>query len=62
MSDRNKRRPKVCGMCGRISKRDLERHYCPFTAFNIYINKPADSCSFFVKDEDARGRRGDVRR
>lgn len=62
MSDRNERRQKVCGMCGRISKHDLGRHYCPFTASNIYTNKSADSCSFFVRDEDTRGRRSDVRR
>lgn len=53
MSDKRARR-KTCGRCARVSKRDLGRRFCPVTAKGIYENKPAESCRFYVEDEELR--------
>lgn len=54
MSDK-RFRPKVCGRCARVSPADVERNFCPVTSARIRHNKPAESCRFFVEDEDCVG-------
>lgn len=61
MSDR-RYNTHVCGRCARISKRDMERKHCPITLAHIFPNRPADSCGFFVEDEERRGDRRRGRR
>jgi len=70
MSEKGERRwgeTQTCAMCARISRKDMERRYCPVTAKHIHPGCPADACIFFVKDERWRSdgrtkwRRGDVR-
>ena len=43
----------ICGNCGRVTKRDLNRHYCPVTAGNISYSKSADKCRFYIPSEDS---------
>ena len=54
----------ICGNCGRVTKMDLDRHYCPVTAGNISYSKPADKCRFYAasEDPDVTRRRKNVRR
>ena len=40
----------VCGKCGRLRKRDLDRKFCPVTAQNISFWRNADSCMFYIPD------------
>lgn len=60
MSDK-RRRPRICGICARVSGYDIGRRYCPVSTERIYYNKPAGGCSFFVEDEE-RGHSGRQRR
>ena len=53
MSDK-RRKPRVCGMCARVTERDVERKFCPVTSRRIYHNKPAGNCGFFAEDESFR--------
>lgn len=41
----------ICGNCGRVTKRDLDRHYCPVTAGNVCYGKSADKCRFYIASE-----------
>ena len=44
---------KVCGMCGRISKSDLGKNWCPVTAQSVNYKRNADSCRLYIpKDKD----------
>lgn len=52
MSDSNHKSRQICGRCGRVSQKDLARHFCPVTAWIIHYNKPADRCRLFVDLED----------
>ena len=49
MSDKRGWNRVVCDCCARITKRDMDRKYCPVAAANIHRNKPADRCKFFAK-------------
>lgn len=64
MSDHKRGRIHLCGNCGRVTKRDLDRHYCPVTAWDISFNKSADKCHFYIasEDPDMTRRWKDVRR
>lgn len=48
MNGKNIKKRKMCGNCGRIRKRDIERRYCPITASCAYPNRPADRCVFYT--------------
>lgn len=58
MSDNKRGCAKVCGHCGRVTKIDLSRRFCPVTAWNISFNKPADGCRFYVSSDDDVNRHG----
>lgn len=49
MGDKKGWGPKMCGNCGRITRRDLARGFCPFTASRAYANKPADRCVLYTR-------------
>ena len=61
----NKKRTvfKVCGKCGRPTRFDISRNYCPVTAQSILRNRPADSCKFFIpmEQEEKHEEKRDVR-
>jgi hypothetical protein len=63
MSDTRCKCKRVCGACGRVTQKDLERNFCPVTAWNISYNKPADRCRLFIESEDdMSGREEHIRR
>ena len=50
---------KTCGICSRITRRDLDRRYCPIIAACIHPDRPADSCKFFLKGQRRPSSRDD---
>ena len=60
MSDKKGWGRKTCGNCGRVSRKDLGRGYCPTTACRISHGKPADDCVFYIRDDGGNRRRRDV--
>jgi hypothetical protein len=57
MSDKKGWSPKTCGNCGRITKKDLSRKYCPISASLIHAGRSAASCSFYERGFDKQHRR-----
>lgn len=58
MSDRQERRPKICGECAMVTYHDIGRGYCPVTKSRIFSKKPADGCQHFERAGDFKhGRR-----
>lgn len=49
MSDKKGWYNKTCGNCGRVSKRDIGRKYCPFAAVTVHSCMSAENCIYYVR-------------
>lgn len=50
----------TCGSCGRVSKSDLQRGFCPISANCIHPAMSAMTCKLYIEKKDD-GRKKDVR-
>lgn len=50
---KKRKQQKTCMTCGRISKRDLDRNFCPVTANPCHPLRPADKCIFYIDRKES---------